>query len=217
MYSSTTFALTGCCPHVAFHGVPGPHRQGRSVALRYGKRASDGGFETAFGSTDSSFLVSEAALARPFLREASHRCGQRARGASRRRRARLQRGPGDFTDNGHFFVVTGIDGDGNLRINDPYSAGALEQSLNVDTVLARRIFCSLPAGLRGRGCDNNAFACKTRKTTLRRVFRSEDAGRKRRASNPPRRSRQILITCTIFPCRFDDIEARAGRAWYNAP
>lgn len=26
-----------------------------------------------------------------------------------------------------------------------------------------------------------------------------------------------MITCTIFPCRFDDIEARAGRAWYNAP
>ncbi len=31
-------------------------------------------------------------------------------------------GPGDFTDNGHFLVITGVDDDGNLVINDPYSA-----------------------------------------------------------------------------------------------
>ena len=46
-------------------------------------------------------------------------------------------GPGDFTDNGHFFVVTGIDGDGNLRINDPYSAERSNRAWDVDTVLGQ--------------------------------------------------------------------------------
>ena len=46
-------------------------------------------------------------------------------------------GPGDFTDNGHFFVVTGIDDAGNLTVNDPYSADRSNRSWSVDAVLGQ--------------------------------------------------------------------------------
>ncbi len=46
-------------------------------------------------------------------------------------------GPGDFTDNGHFFVITGVDGDGSLVINDPYSAERSNQAWDVETVLGQ--------------------------------------------------------------------------------
>ena len=46
-------------------------------------------------------------------------------------------GPGDFTDNGHFLVITGIDDEGNLAINDPYSAERSGRTWNVDTVLGQ--------------------------------------------------------------------------------
>ncbi len=61
VYSSTTFALTGCCPtslSMVYQGLTG---KGDLSPYDMGKRASDGGFETAFDGTDSSFLVSEAA------------------------------------------------------------------------------------------------------------------------------------------------------------
>ncbi|MFR3090601.1 MAG: hypothetical protein ACLTMP_01675 [Eggerthella lenta] len=54
-------------------------------------------------------------------------------------------GPGDFTDNSHFFVVTGIDGDRNLRINDPYSASARTEPGTWTRCSARRRRCG-PTG-----------------------------------------------------------------------
>ena len=102
-----------------------------------GKRASDGGFETAFDGTDSSFLVSEAASLGLSCEALSVDAGSVRAALEGGAVLVCNVGPGDFTDNGHFFVVTGIDGDGNLRINDPYSAERSNRAWDVDTVLGQ--------------------------------------------------------------------------------
>ena len=37
-------------------------------------------------------------------------------------------GPGDFTEHGHYIVLTGVDADGNIRLNDPNSRTRSEQT-----------------------------------------------------------------------------------------
>ena len=137
VYSSTTFALTGCCPtslSMVYQGLTG---KGDLSPYDMGKRASDGGFETAFDGTDSSFLVSEAASLGLSCEALSVDAGSVRAALEGGAVLVCNVGPGDFTDNGHFFVVTGIDGDGNLRINDPYSAERSNRAWDVDTVLGQ--------------------------------------------------------------------------------
>ena len=137
VYSSTAFALTGCCPTslaMVYQGLTG---KGDLTPYDMGRRASEGGYETQFDGTDATFLVSEAASLGLSCEEvAADAASVRAAlegGAVLIRNV----GPGDFTDNGHFFVVTGIDDAGNLTVNDPYSAERSNRSWNVDTVLGQ--------------------------------------------------------------------------------
>ncbi len=44
-------------------------------------------------------------------------------------------GPGDFTTSGHFIVVTGMNDEGELIINDPYSTVRSAQTWDVDRVM----------------------------------------------------------------------------------
>lgn len=139
VYSSTAFALTGCCPtslSMVYQGLTG---KGDLSPYDMGKRASDGGYETAFDGTDATFLVNEAA-------SLGLSCEALAADADSVRSALeggavliCNVGPGDFTDNGHFFVITGIDDEGNLAINDPYSAERSNRAWDVDTVLGQTI------------------------------------------------------------------------------
>ncbi|MBC5582879.1 C39 family peptidase [Eggerthella sp. NSJ-70] len=139
VYSSTAFALTGCCPtslSMVYQGLTG---KGDLSPYDMGKRASDGGYETAFDGTDATFLVNEAA-------SLGLSCEALAADADSVRSALeggavliCNVGPGDFTDNGHFFVITGIDDEGNLVINDPYSAERSNRAWDVDTVLGQTI------------------------------------------------------------------------------
>lgn len=46
--------------------------------------------------------------------------------------------PGDFTDSGHFIVLTGVDGDGGIRVNDPNSPANSARSWPVE-VLVKQI------------------------------------------------------------------------------
>lgn len=139
VYSSTAFALTGCCPtslSMVYQGLTG---KGDLSPYDMGKRASDGGYETTFDGTDATFLVNEAA-------SLGLSCEALAADADSVRSALeggavliCNVGPGDFTDNGHFFVITGIDDEGNLVINDPYSAERSNRAWDVDTVLGQTI------------------------------------------------------------------------------
>ena len=137
VYSSTTFALTGCCPTslaMVYQGLTG---KGDLSPYDMGKRASEGGFETAFDGTDSSFLVNEAATLGLSCEALAVDAGSVRAALEGGAVLVCNVGPGDFTDNGHFFVIAGIDGDGNLRINDPYSAERSNRAWDVDAVLGQ--------------------------------------------------------------------------------
>lgn len=147
VYSSTTFALTGCCPtalSMVYQGLTG-----KSDLSPYdmGVRAKQGGYMAAFDGTDSSFLANEAAS----LGLSCTPIGVDAASL----RAALQGGavvicnvgPGDFTDNGHFFVITGLADDGTLKVNDPYSAERSNRTWSIDQVIgqAKALWAYRPA------------------------------------------------------------------------
>ena len=137
VYSSTTFALTGCCPtalSMVYQGLTG---KGDLSPYDMGVRARDGGYMAEFDGTDSSFLVNEAPS--PGLSCTSIDADADALRAALEGGAAVicNVGPGDFTDNGHFFVITGVDGDGSRVINDPYSAERSNQAWDVEKVLGQ--------------------------------------------------------------------------------
>ncbi|WP_302396325.1 C39 family peptidase [Eggerthella sinensis] len=137
VYSSTAFAVTGCCPtslSMVYQGLTG---KGDLSPYDMGVRARDGGYMAEFDGTDSSFLVNEAASLG--LSCTSIDADADALRAALEGGAAVicNVGPGDFTDNGHFFVITGVDGDGNLVINDPYSAERSNQAWDVEKVLGQ--------------------------------------------------------------------------------
>ena len=137
VYSSTAFALTGCCPtslSMVYQGLTG---KGDLSPYDMGRRASEGGYETQFDGTDAAFLVNEAASLGLSCAALAADAGS-VRGALEGGAVLICNvGPGDFTDNGHFLVITGIDDEGNLAINDPYSAERSGRTWNVDTVLGQ--------------------------------------------------------------------------------
>lgn len=45
--------------------------------------------------------------------------------------------PGDFTDYGHFIVLTGIDEDGKIRVNDPNSIARSEMKWDIDRIVSQ--------------------------------------------------------------------------------
>ena len=48
-------------------------------------------------------------------------------------------GPGIFTQNGHYFVLTGVDTDGKIIINDPYSEVRSTQTWDADLIIGETI------------------------------------------------------------------------------
>jgi hypothetical protein len=46
-------------------------------------------------------------------------------------------GPGDFTANGHFIVLCGVDSDGNIIVNDPNSRINSEKTWDVDVLMSQ--------------------------------------------------------------------------------
>lgn len=137
VYSSTAFALTGCCPtslSMVYQGLTG---KGDLTPYDMGRRASDGGYETQFDGTDAAFLVDEAASLGLSCETLAADAGSVRAALEDGAALVCNVGPGDFTDNGHFFVVTGIDDAGNLSVNDPYSAERSGRAWNVDEVLGQ--------------------------------------------------------------------------------
>ena len=46
-------------------------------------------------------------------------------------------GPGDFTTGGHFIVLTGLDANGDIIVNDPYSAERSAKTWDPDNVMVQ--------------------------------------------------------------------------------
>ena len=120
VYSSTTFGLTGCgptCMAMVSQALTGSDL----TPWDMGVRARDNGFMATFEGTDTAFFYHEAGVegfscwaipaGEDYIREA----------LSNGQVIIANLGPGYFTQYGHFFVLAGLDSDGNVIVNDPYS------------------------------------------------------------------------------------------------
>ncbi|WP_080797331.1 C39 family peptidase [Arabiibacter massiliensis] len=137
VYSSTTFALTGCCPtslSMVYQGLTG---KGDLSPYDMGRRAAEGGYETQYDGTDASFLVNEAAGLGLTCESLSVDADALRAALEGGAAVICNVGPGDFTEAGHFFVITGIAEDGALSINDPYSAERSKRGWDVGDVLGQ--------------------------------------------------------------------------------
>lgn len=137
VYSSTTFALTGCCPtalSMVYQGLTG-----KSDLSPYdmGVRAKQGGYMATFDGTDSSFLTNEAASLGLSCQPIGVDAGSLRSALESGAVVICNVGPGDFTDNGHFFVITGLADDGTLKVNDPYSAQRSDRTWSIDQVIGQ--------------------------------------------------------------------------------
>ncbi len=137
VYSSTTFALTGCCPtslSMVYQGLTGKNDLS---PYDMGVRAREGGYETQFDGTDATFLVNEASALGLSCAQIDVSADALAAALSDGGLVICNVGPGDFTSAGHFFVVTGFADDGTLVVNDPYSAERSAKSWDVQQVLGQ--------------------------------------------------------------------------------
>ena len=121
-YSSTTFALTGCGPTtmaMVYQAITGDTSLD---PYTMGVWCVDNGYATAYDGTDSAFFTDGANE----LGLNSWRIGTDAysitQALSSGKLVIANVGPGDFTEGGHYFVITGVNADGTVTINDPYSA-----------------------------------------------------------------------------------------------
>ncbi|MEG1561920.1 MAG: C39 family peptidase [Raoultibacter sp.] len=134
-YSSAPFGLSGCCPtafSMVYQGLTGKNDMNPAAM---GSLAAQDGFMDEYKGTDGAFLTEDA--------EKLGLSGNKIPVDAESLRVCLRAGevvicnvgPGDFTTDGHFFVITGLNDDGTLRINDPYSAVRSATSWNIDQVL----------------------------------------------------------------------------------
>ena len=136
-YSSAPFGLTGCCPtafSMVYMGLTGKADMTPAVM---GELAISDGYMDEFRGTDGRFLIDESASLGlscntiPLDAASLRLCLQAGEIVI------CNVGPGDFTDDGHFFVIVGLNEDGTAKINDPYSEVRSEKSWDID-VLAKQ-------------------------------------------------------------------------------
>lgn len=139
VYSGTAFALTGCAPTsfaMVYQGLTG-----KSDLSPYdmGQISDRDGFMTAFDGTDASLFAAESPSLGLVEQPISVDAYSLKAALESGQLVICNVGPGDFTEGGHFFVITGVDEEGKLIINDPFSVIRSEEHWDVDTVLNQTI------------------------------------------------------------------------------
>lgn len=137
VYSSTTFALTGCCPtslSMVYMGLTG---KTDLTPYDMGLRAQSGGYMTEYNGTDDAFLVNEAASLGLACAEISVDSDVLRRELEDGKVVICNVSAGDFTTGGHYLVITSINDDGTLNVNDPYSAERSAKTWDVDQVVGQ--------------------------------------------------------------------------------
>lgn len=121
-YSSGPLGLTGCCPtslSMVYTGLTG--RTDRSPA-DMAQLAIDRGFVSESEGTFAEFLPAVAPELGLSCAELRITARSITDALSQGQLLICNVGKGDFTDAGHFLVITGIAEDGTVWINDPYSS-----------------------------------------------------------------------------------------------
>lgn len=137
VYSSTAFALTGCCPTALAMVYQGFSGDTSVTPYDIAMIARNNGYETEFDGTDGSFLVHMAGDLGLVCTELSPAATNLRTTLNAGQALIINVGPGDFTANGHFIVATGLDSNGKVIVNDPYSAERSNQTWDVDTLVSQ--------------------------------------------------------------------------------
>lgn len=121
VYSSTTFGLTGCGPTsmaMVYQAITGKTDLN---PFDMGQLAQENGYMAEFNGTGSGFFYFVAAQ-NDFSCTDLPISGQNITEALSSGKIIIANlAEGYFTDNGHFFVLAGLDDDGKVIVNDPYS------------------------------------------------------------------------------------------------
>lgn len=138
-YSGSAFGLTGCCPTSLAMVYQGITRKTDMSPYDMGVLAAQNGFVSENDGTYGDFLLTWGA-------NLGLRCSELPVDAGSLKQA-LQNGDvvianvgtGDFTEGGHFIVVTGLAENGEATVNDPYSAINSSKTWSVDTIADQSI------------------------------------------------------------------------------
>lgn len=139
VYSSTSFAVTGCCPTslaMVYQGLTGNTDKS---PYDMGVLANQMGYETQYDGTDGRFLVEVASQLGLSCSELSAISTNITAPLSAGQLLIVNMGPGTFTTSGHYIVVCGLTDDGKVIVNDPYSYTRSIQTWDVDTLVSEAI------------------------------------------------------------------------------
>ena len=134
-YSGTTFALTGCCPTtmaMIYQGVTGKRDK---TPYDMASLALKDGYMSDLNGTGAEFLTGEASSLGMACTPLDTLQSSLEWALDQGMVVACNVGPGDFTDGGHYFVITGITKNGELEINDPFSVERSSRTWPIQTIL----------------------------------------------------------------------------------
>lgn len=138
-YSSTTFGCTGCGPtslSMVYMAVTGKNDKSPADMAQL---ATQDGFETEYEGTTNQFFTTEAASLGLNVSELDVSSDALSEALEQGTPVICNVGPGDFTLQGHFFVITSLNEDGTVNINDPFSSVNSARSWDMDQILDQTI------------------------------------------------------------------------------
>ena len=136
IYSSASFGLTGCGPTSLAMVYQGLNRTVDKTPHDIAVMAEEGGFMSEFNGTDSAFFTEMASGLGLNCWESYPDAENIKEELAAGHVIIANLGPGFFTTNGHFFVLAGLDNDGKVIVNDPYSVERSSQTWDADFIAA---------------------------------------------------------------------------------
>ena len=134
IYSSASFGLTGCGPTSLAMVYQGLNKTTDKTPHDIAVMAEERGFMSEFNGTDSVFFLEAAGELGLNCWEANPDAANITEELSNGNAIIVNLGPGYFTTNGHFFVLAGLDADGKVIVNDPYSVVRSSQTWDADFI-----------------------------------------------------------------------------------
>ena len=138
VYSSTAFGMTGCCPTALAMVYQGLTGNTDLTPYDMGVLAETDGYMSSYEGTDAYFVLNEAEGLGLYCEEIYPSSESIIASLENNRVLIVNVGEGDFTNGGHFIVVTGIQDD-QLIVNDPYSKVRSDKLWDINAIAEQAI------------------------------------------------------------------------------